>query len=311
MKEGIVTKSLDMPGKEDMEAINRYTRRDYGPEEVYAFAMVLCDNEIDRDYERFSVESLDGLRGLFLGKTCIFDHECRSANQTARIYHTELRRVAGETTGAGEELVQLLAKAYLPRIEGSRGTIELIESGILKEMSVSCDIGRRVCGICGKMSCEHVRGRSYEGKVAHTILMEPSDAYECSFVAVPAQRGAGVVKSAKVEKILAREENEEVTLTKSQVREIGERFREVSEKARWGEKYRMELERGVLKYSAIAQPDMPRRVMESAVKALGVEELAEMERTYRGMAEKALPLRPQLMPRREEGCKDGNRDFLI
>ena len=37
----------------------------------------------------------------------------------------------------------------------------------------------------------------------------------------------------------------------------------------------------------------------------------EMERTYRGMAEKALPLRPQLMPRREEGCKDGNRDFLI
>ena len=149
MKEGIVTKSLDMPGKEDMEAINRYTRRDYGPEEVYAFAMVLCDNEIDRDYERFSVESLDRLRELFLGKTCIFDHECRSANQTARIYHTELRRVAGETTGAGEELVQLLAKAYLPRIEGSRGTIELIESGILKEMSVSCDIGRRVCGICG------------------------------------------------------------------------------------------------------------------------------------------------------------------
>ena len=83
MKEGIVTKSLDMPGKEDMEAINRYTRRDYGPEEVYAFAMVLCDNEIDRDYERFSVESLDRLRELFLGKTCIFDHECRSANQTA------------------------------------------------------------------------------------------------------------------------------------------------------------------------------------------------------------------------------------
>ena len=102
----------------------------------------------------------------------------------------------------------------------------------------------------------------------------------------------------------------DVMLSKSQVKEIGERFRRLSEKARWGEKYRRELERGVLKYSAIAQPDMPRHVMESAVKVLGIEELAAMENTYRRSAEKALPLRPQLAPRREEH-RDGNRDFLI
>ncbi len=50
--------------------------------------------------------------------------------------------------------------------------------------------------------------------------------------------------------------------------------------------------------------------MESAVKVLGIEELAAMENTYRRSAEKALPLRPQLAPRRE-GHRDGNRDFLI
>lgn len=311
MKEGLVIKATGLPVKEDMEAINRYTRRAYGPEEVYTFSLVLCDNEVDRDFERFSVESLEKLRELFLGKTCIFDHERKSANQTARIYHTELERVSGRTTQGGETLVRLAAKAYLPRTEGNKETIELIDSGILKEISVSCSVKRGVCSICGKEKCSHQKGHVYGGRVAHTILTEPLDAYECSFVAVPAQRGAGVVKSARVEKLLQGAADGEVMLSKSQAREIGERFRELSEKARWGEKYRRELEQGVLKYSAIAQPDMPRHVMEAAVKGLDIEELAAMERTYCRMAEKALPLRPQLMPRREAGAGNDNRDFRI
>ena len=76
------------------------------------------------------------------------------------------------------------------------------------------------------------------------------------------------------------------------------------------EEFARQMEEAVVKYSAIAQPDMPRHVMESAVKVLGIEELAAMENTYRRSAEKVLPLRPQLAPRREEH-RDGNRDFLI
>ncbi len=56
MKDGLVMKA-GVPGQGEMEEINRYTRRPYGPEEVYTFALVLCDNEIDRDYERFALES--------------------------------------------------------------------------------------------------------------------------------------------------------------------------------------------------------------------------------------------------------------
>ena len=52
----------------EMGKINRYTRRAYTPEEVYAFSLVLCDNEVDRDWERFSLEALEGLRELFPGK---------------------------------------------------------------------------------------------------------------------------------------------------------------------------------------------------------------------------------------------------
>lgn len=314
MKEGLVMKSAGVPGREDMEAINMYTRRAYGPEEVYMFSLVLCDNEIDRDFERFSVESLERLRELFLGKTCIFDHERKSANQTARIYHTELEQAKGEITQAGEGLVRLTARAYLPRTQGNKETIELIESGILKEVSVSCSVKRGVCGICGKESCEHKKGGTYGGRLAHTVLTEPTDAYECSFVAVPAQRGAGVTKhfagEEAVDKLLGQAQAEAVVISKAQAGEIGRRFRALAEKARWGQRYRRELERGVLKYSAIVQPEMPREVMEATVKALGIEELAAMEKTYGRMAERALPLRPQLAP--EPGDREeGNGEFRI
>lgn len=52
--------------------------------------MRLCDNEIDRDGERFSLEALEQLKALFVGKTGIFDHDPKGENQTARIYAAEL-----------------------------------------------------------------------------------------------------------------------------------------------------------------------------------------------------------------------------
>lgn len=313
VKEGRVAKAAQELGAAEMEAINRYTRRAYQPEEVYAFSLILCDNDIDRDMERFSVESLETLKELFLGKTCILDHECKSANQTARVFSTGLETVAGRMTKAGEPLVRLTARAYLPRTKGSEETIALIDGGILKEVSVSCSVKRRVCSICGKEQCGHQPGKEYGGKVAHHILMEPTDAYECSFVAVPAQRDAGVTKQfdqGQVDRLLARQAKGEVVLSKAQAGEIGRRFQALAEKARWGERYRQELEKGVLKYSAIVQPEMPRGVMEAAVKALGIEELAEMEKTYGHMAQKVLPLRPQLAAKKPEK-PDGNGEFLI
>ncbi len=300
MKEGHVIKSVEA-GAEDMAAINRYTRRAYQPEEVYTFSLVLCDNEVDRDYERFNKGSLEKLRELFLGKTCILDHECKSANQTARIYHTQLESCQEKTTQAGEGLIRLTAKAYLPRTQGNQETIALIDSGILKEVSVSCSVKRRVCGLCGKEDCQHVPGKTYQGKIAHRVLLEPADAYECSFVAVPAQRGAGVVK-----RFAEGDEKQEgqLVLTKAQAQEL-------REKARWGELYRRALEKDILKYSGIVQPEMPREVMESAVKAMGMEDLETMGRAYEKMAGKLLPLRPQLTPERREEQPEENGGFRI
>ena len=109
---------------------------------------------------------------------------------------------------------------------------------------------------------------------------------------------------------LLEEPPQEMLLTKSQAREIGKRFRELNEQARWGRAYRQKLEAGALRYSAIVQPAMPRAVMESAVKGLDLDQLRDMEKTYRQMAQKALPLAPQLAPRRQEGEPE-NGQFII
>ena len=68
---GVIRHSV---GREDMILINRLSRAELTPEQVYTFALRLCDNEIDRDWERFDEEALDILSGLFVGKSGIFDH---------------------------------------------------------------------------------------------------------------------------------------------------------------------------------------------------------------------------------------------
>ena len=54
------------------------------------------------------------------------------------------------------------------------------------------------CSICEvdntKTYCEHRAGEEYDGKTCYKALDDPKDAYEISFVAVPAQPEAGVTK---------------------------------------------------------------------------------------------------------------------
>lgn len=183
---------------EMLKRINDFTRRDLTEEEVYIFDVVLCDNEIDRDNERFSLAALKTLEKLFIGKTGIFDHDAKSGGQTARIFATELVTDDSAKTAAGEAYTYLKAMAYMVRTEQNAGLIREIDGGIKKEVSVSCSAKTRMCSVCGtdlnKKKCSHKPGKIYNGKTAHVILDNITDAYEWSFVAVPAQVNAGVTK---------------------------------------------------------------------------------------------------------------------
>lgn len=180
----------------ELDLINQYSRRPLTEDEVYTFSVVLCDNEIDRDNEAFTEQALHTLAEMFVGKTGIFDHNPSSKNQTARIF-AAAAEPTGELTSYGAAKIRLKARAYMVRSEKRQDMMKEIDAGILKEVSVGCRVGKKVCSICGAEYdglCGHEPGKSYDGKICFVQLSEPLDAYEWSFVAVPAQPGAGVVK---------------------------------------------------------------------------------------------------------------------
>lgn len=182
-----------------LEALNQFTRRAHTLDEVYLFDVILCDNEIDRDGDCFSESALAELQKLFVGVTGIFDHDARSGNQTARIFRTELVTDPSRKTQNGHDYCCLKANAYMIRTDANRDLIREIEGGIKREVSISCAVSVQKCSVCGanrlKKACTHIKGRSYAGGVCHTVLEGITDVYEWSFVAVPAQRNAGVVKT--------------------------------------------------------------------------------------------------------------------
>ena len=85
----------------ELALINRYTRKPLAKEDVYVFSVNLCDNDVDRDFECFSLSALNGLAVLFEGKTGIFDHNPTAKNQTARIFACAVEAVDGRKTATG------------------------------------------------------------------------------------------------------------------------------------------------------------------------------------------------------------------
>ena len=89
MKQALILKNLGGEvSAAQLEAINRFSRRALEADEVYVFSLLLCDNAVDRDGERFSSGALQKLASLFVGKTGIFNHDPKGQNQTARIFET-------------------------------------------------------------------------------------------------------------------------------------------------------------------------------------------------------------------------------
>lgn len=181
--------------EEELALINQQTLRSLGAEEVFTFRLAACDNQVDRDFERFTEATLEELAQKYVGRPVLRDHNWSAAAQTARVY-------AGSVEPGEEEGVRrLVLRCYMPRSEQTAPTIAAIESGILRECSVGLSVKRALCSICGanqrETLCKHIQGREYDGQVCHMDLDGAADAYEVSMVAVSAQPAAGVIKSKR------------------------------------------------------------------------------------------------------------------
>ena len=161
------------------------------------------------------------------------------------------------------------------RTEKNADLITEIEGGIKKEVSVGCSVAKRSCSVCGAESgtCHHVPGQMYGEQLCFTELKEPADAYEWSFVAVPAQRNAGVVKR------FAEKAGGEALLEKQ---------------AALGRKYLKELRREVVRLAMLADDGLDGSVFARAAERMEEPELLELKRAYEGQAAKRFPAAPQL-----------------
>jgi hypothetical protein len=247
---------------------------------------------VDRDFERFDGAALERLGELFLGKSGIFDHQWSAQGQTARIYRTEVVREPGRVTAAGDEYCWLKGWAYLLRTEKNADLIAEIEGGIKKEVSVGCSMGRSVCSICGGEAgnCQHVKGQSYGGQLCFTELREPLDAYEWSFVAVPAQRSAGVLKRFG-------QESDEMARLRRQ--------------AELGGRYMKGLRQEVVRLAMLADDGLDGQIFARAVDRLEEAELLELKRAYEARAAKRFSVTPQLRSRKDLPEREDETVFLV
>ncbi len=276
---------------EDLALINGLAKAELTAEQVYVFALRLCDNEVDRDFERFDNEALERLGELLAGKSGIFDHQWSARGQTARIYKTEVIREPAVRTQAGDEYRWLKGWAYLLRTEKNEDLIAEIEGGIKKEVSVGCSAGRSVCSICGAENgdCGHVPGQEYDGALCFRELRDITDAYEWSFVAVPAQRAAGVLKRFGQER---------------------EGDRTLRREAELGRKYLKELRREVVRLAMLADDGLDGGIFAKAAERLEEPELLELRRTYEARAAKRFPAPVQLR-KRDAGRAEDAEAFRV
>ena len=242
-----------IPTAAQLEAINAQAKASMTAEQVYVFSLRLCDDQVDRDMERFDTAALPGLAKLFIGKTGIVDHQWSAGNQVARIFAAEVVQE--------DRVSYIKAWAYIRRGGTNEEVIADIEAGIKKEVSVGC-------AIC----------------VA--VLKEPMDAYEFSFVAVPAQPNAGVLKALGGGNRTLKDLAEQFG--------VQSEYRALFKEAQLGREYKKQIGNDVVRLClsldlGVEEPDL-RAITEKA----GAEELLKLKEALETRLAESMPMVTQL-----------------
>ena len=178
-------------------------------------------------------------------------------------------------TAAGDPLCYLKGYAYMLRTEGNRDLIAEIEGGIKKEVSVGCAVEEARCSICGenihdRNRCAHEKGREYGGKLCWADLVHATDAYEWSFVAVPAQKNAGVMKSMRQD------------------------MERLEQEAALGRKYLQMLRDEVVRLGGLAELELEPETLRRIVQRLEESELDGLKKAFEAQVDKAWGTETQL-----------------
>lgn len=193
----LLKKSFDtvhMPVKtedHDLAAIRKYALREMTADEVWTGSMRLAHDRYDRAHERFPKAYLERFAETLPGKSVLGGH----AYDTLPLGRLYSAAVVPDSEGHHLKVGYYLLK--------DSPLIPQIELGILRDVSIGFNAGKRVCDLCQKtwdFSHEHYPGQEYDGKRC-TLTYDEADAgqaegMEASFVWAGCQPGAEAVAMA-------------------------------------------------------------------------------------------------------------------
>ena len=242
------------------------------------------DGKFDTDVEivengvRYLVDVKDGQKtGFFLDQKynrLAIQRLCKDAKVLDCFTHTGSFALNAGIAGASSVLGVDASELAIKQAEKNAELIAEIEGGIKKEVSVGCSMGKSVCSICGAVDgCGHEKGQRYGGKLCFRELRQPLDAYEWSFVAVPAQRSAGILKRFC-------QESEDTAVLRKQ--------------AALGVKYLASLRREVVRLAMLADDALDGEAFSAVAAKLDEPELLALHKSYAKQAARRFPTVPQL-----------------
>jgi len=140
-------------------------------------------------------------------------------------------------------------------------------------------------------------------------LTDPTDAYEWSFVAVPAQREAGVIKRFSGKRGSASTLSEYVE--KSGRAAFEQEFKTLCREAELGRRYLGELRGEVVRLGLLSGCGLSAGLLESAASKMEIDELLGFRDAFSARVDELLPPVTQLCVHRGEEKFEPESEFII
>ncbi len=280
------------PVEDDLRRINEFSPAPLAAGEVTVCAMTLCTGDYDRDFERFGDEVLERFAVTLVGKSLLVGHRHDAAPE-GLFYRAEVVQRPGASPA-------LRAWAYLPHTEANEHIRTLIETGVIRYVSVGFRCEKLLCDLCGSdllsAPCGHSPGGEYGGRLATATWAGEAEAVEGSLVYLGSQYEAVLLKDAPAaeppaetpDRLLAEHLEAALRLVAAREEEI-KRLRPLADD---GLRLRMELRRELHALTALAGEAEAWTALEPTLATLDVPALRELCDAVARKADWLAPPRP-------------------
>lgn len=130
---------------EELKLIETVLGKPVKKEDVFIFTMRICDNDIDRDNECFSVSALYQISEMIVGKKGIISNIIvNEKNIIAQIYSAKVCCDYEKRTSIGQDYQYVEAKAFIIISDESKAICKMIQDNEINEVSIGCSVEQHI-----------------------------------------------------------------------------------------------------------------------------------------------------------------------